>query len=104
MSLSNFSFPTAILFGPGAIAKLPEEMAKRSMARPLLVTDRGLVNTPVFARIRSLVPAGTVVSPVGPQPTEKNVTERVEGYRARRRRRVLGIGGGAPLRPPPAPA
>src|SRR5258708_115410 len=97
MSLSNFSFPTSILFGPGAIAKLPEEMAKRGMARPLLVTDRGLVNTPVFARIRSLVPAGKVFFAVDPNPTEKNVTEGVEAYRAGGCDSILGIGGGSPI-------
>ena len=37
--ISNFSFPTAIAFGPGVIERLPEECAKLSMKKPLLVTD-----------------------------------------------------------------
>jgi len=40
--LSTFAFPTTILFGPGAVGRLPEELAKRGISRPLLVTDAGL--------------------------------------------------------------
>ena len=54
MSLSTFSFPTTILFGPGAIEELPKELAKRGIKRPLLVTDAGLERTAVFERVSKL--------------------------------------------------
>jgi 4-hydroxybutyrate dehydrogenase len=97
MSLSTFSFPTTILFGPGAIEKLPEELAKRGVRRPLIVTDKGLVNTPVFARIRGFMADAPVFSDVGPNPTEKNVLEGVDAYLREQCDGVVGVGGGSPI-------
>ena len=37
--LSRFAFPTSILFGPGALAELPAELAGVGSRRPLIVTD-----------------------------------------------------------------
>jgi alcohol dehydrogenase class IV len=97
MSLHTFSFPTTILFGAGAISKLPEELERRGMKRPLVVTDRGLVNTPVFARIRSLLPGAPVFSSVDPNPTEQNVLDGIAQYRADNCDSVIGVGGGSPI-------
>ncbi|HET8547396.1 MAG TPA: iron-containing alcohol dehydrogenase [Bryobacteraceae bacterium] len=97
MSLHTFSFPTTILFGPGAIEKLPEELAKRGMMRPLVITDRGLVNAPVFARVRSLVARAPVFSAVEPNPTEQNVCEGLEHYRAGACDSVVAVGGGSAI-------
>ena len=97
MTLSTFSFPTTILFGPGAIEKLPEELGKHGMKRPLIVTDRGLVNTPVFKRILSFMPGAAVFSSVDPNPTEQNVIDGVEAYRRERCDSVVGVGGGSPI-------
>ncbi|HSM20379.1 MAG TPA: alcohol dehydrogenase, partial [Hyphomicrobiales bacterium] len=38
----NWSYPTAIRFGPGRIKELAEACAAANIARPLLVTDKGL--------------------------------------------------------------
>ena len=55
---ANWSFPTAIRFGAGRIAELPEACAAAGMARPLLVTDRVIVNLEIFgAALASLVSA-----------------------------------------------
>jgi 4-hydroxybutyrate dehydrogenase len=98
MTLSTFSFPTTILFGPGAIKQLPEELAKRGMRWPLVVTDRGLAGTAVFARIRSLLPPDApVFTDVDPNPTERNVIEGVAAYKAAGCDSVAGIGGGSPI-------
>lgn len=93
----TFSFPTTIVFGPGVIDKLPAECAKRAMNHPLLVTDGGLVNTPVMARIRSLLPNAPVFSEVDPNPTEQNVLDGVAFYQRNGCDSVIGIGGGSPL-------
>ena len=97
MSLHTFSFPTTILFGPGAVTKLPEELARRGMKRPLIVTDRGLVNVPVFARIRSFMAEATVFSSVDPNPTEQNVLDGIEQYRAHGCDSVVAVGGGSAI-------
>lgn len=97
MSLSNFSFPTPILFGVGAIDRLPAELERRNMRRPLVVTDRGLLNTPVMGRIRALVPEAAVFSGVDPNPTEKNVLDGLDFYLAQNCDSIVGLGGGSPI-------
>ena len=97
MSLHRFSFPTQILFGAGAVAQLPAELAKRGMQRPLLVTDRGLRRTAVFERVLALTPGATVFDAVDPNPIENNVEEGVAAYRAAGCDSVVAVGGGSPL-------
>src|SRR3989449_3616539 len=97
MSFSVFSFPTTILFGAGAIQELPKELAKRGMLRPLLVTDGGLVRTPIFERVSKLTPGAAVYSGVEPNPTERNVLDGVECYRQSKCDGIVGLGGGSPL-------
>ena len=75
MNFSKFSFPTAILFGAGAVNQLPEELRARGMHKPLLITDQGLTGTPVLSRLRALFPQAAVFSAVDPNPTEKNVLD-----------------------------
>ena len=96
MSISTFSFPTRILFGVGAIQHLPEEVAAR-MNRPLIVTDRGLVTTPMFQSISALLPASPVFSNVDPNPTEENVLEGLIFYLQHACNGIVGVGGGSAL-------
>src|SRR5271154_5068201 len=77
MTLSTFSFPTTILFGAGAVNRLPDELRRRGITRPLLVTDTGLARTALFERVRALVPTAVVFSAVEPNPTEQNVLDGV---------------------------
>ena len=70
-SLNAFSFPTTIVFGCGAVYRLSEELKKRKVSRPLLVTDAGFMRTG-FERVSKLVPAA-VFFKVDPNPTEQNV-------------------------------
>jgi 4-hydroxybutyrate dehydrogenase len=97
MTLSTFSFPTTILFGPGAIGELPKELAKRGVLRPLLVTDAGLARSAIFERISKLIPAAAVYSGVEPNPTERNVLDGVAHYRGSNCDGIVGLGGGSPL-------
>jgi Alcohol dehydrogenase, class IV len=97
MSLSVFSFPTTILFGVGAIEKLPEEMAKRGGKRPLVFTDRGLAGSALLSRVLAILGPAPVFSAVDPNPVEKNVLEGVELYRKENCDSIIGIGGGSAL-------
>jgi 4-hydroxybutyrate dehydrogenase len=97
VSVSHFSFPTAVLFGAGAIERLPDELSKRGISRPLLVTDAGLARTPVFARVLSLAPGAVVFSNVEPNPTECNVLDGVTAYQQNLCNGIIGLGGGSPL-------
>lgn len=97
MSLATFSFPTKVLFGPGAIERLPGELGNRKMSKPLLVTDGGLVHTPVTAHVRRLVPHAAVFAAVDPNPTEKNVLDGVATYRENGCDSIIALGGGSPI-------
>ncbi len=56
MNLSgNWSYPTAIRFGAGRISELAEACAQAGIARPLLVTDRGLAGLPITAQALDLM-------------------------------------------------
>jgi alcohol dehydrogenase class IV len=97
VTVSTFSFPTTILFGAGAVERLPEELSKRGMSRPLLVTDARLARTPVFDRVASLTPGAVVFSSVEPNPTECNVLDGLALYQQNRCNGIVGLGGGSPL-------
>ena len=97
VTVSTFSFPTTILFGAGAVERLPEELRKRGISRPLLVTDAGLARTAVFERVASLAPGAVVFSAVEPNPTERNVLDGLAIYQQNRCNGIVGVGGGSPL-------
>ncbi len=97
MNIATFAFPTTIHFGPGVIARLPDEVKSRGMKRPLIVTDAGLVRTAVFERISKLVPGAPVFSQVDPNPTEKNVLDGVAFYKEHACDSIIAAGGGSPL-------
>ena len=46
-----FTFPNRILFGDGARAELPAELARLGVKRPLVVTDPGLVASGLVAEV-----------------------------------------------------
>ena len=89
-SKSNWNYPTAIRFGAGRIAELPDALKAVGIKKPLLVTDAGLVNLPVTqSTIKLLKDAGIAVgvfADVKPNPISANVNAGVE----RTRRRVGG--------------
>src|SRR5687767_940483 len=47
-SVAGFSFPTATIFGAGAIGELPTRLKQMGSRRPLVVTDPGLLQTQAF--------------------------------------------------------
>ncbi|MCR4283068.1 MAG: iron-containing alcohol dehydrogenase, partial [Bauldia sp.] len=47
---ANWSYPTAVRFGPGRIVELPEALKAAGITKPLFVTDPGLVNLPIVAK------------------------------------------------------
>ena len=99
MTISGFSFPTAIRFGPGARREVAGHLQSQGLQRPLIVTDRGLAELPVLAEFRSLLgglePA--VYAGVAGNPTASQVTAGAQAFRAHGADCVIGFGGGAAL-------
>ena len=96
-TIANWSFPTSILFGAGRIAELPEACAAAGMARPLLVTDRVIVNLKMFGdALDSLDAAGTFTE-VDANPTDLNLEAGVRAFREGNHDGVVAFGGGSAL-------
>jgi alcohol dehydrogenase class IV len=98
---ANWSFPTRVLVGPGRLAELGAACKGAGMARPLIVTDKGLAEGQVIAKASaSLKEAGlpvAVFSDVRGNPTESNVKAGLAAFRAGSHDGVVAIGGGSAL-------
>jgi alcohol dehydrogenase class IV len=103
MSLTTFSFPTPTLFGPGALSELPARLQRLGVSRPLVVTDAGLVPTPAFSALTTILGAAGqtkdwfVYSGVHPNPIEQDVREAAQAFAQNGCDLVLGFGGGSAL-------
>jgi alcohol dehydrogenase class IV len=97
MPQATFSFPTTVLFGPGVINRLQDELHCRHMGAPLIVTDRGLLSTEVIKRVQTLVPDAEVYSAVDPNPTERNVLDGVAFYKSHGCDSLVVVGGGSAI-------
>lgn len=98
---ATWSYPTAMRFGPGRIAELPDACRAAGIARPLIVTDRGVAPLPILAEARRyLGDAGlghAVFADVDPNPTEANLTAGIAAYRAGGHDGVVAFGGGSAM-------
>jgi alcohol dehydrogenase class IV len=96
-----FSFPTTIVFGAGSASQggqLWDKFAARGAKHPLLVTDRGLMATPVIATIRNALGGREkIFADVETNPTEANVRAAADAYRAGGCDSVIALGGGSAL-------
>ena len=99
MTISNFSFPTPIRFGPGARKLVARHLLDAGLRRPLLVTDRALGQLPVLAEFRSHLGGldVAVYSGVHGNPTCSQVMDGAAAYRLHGADCVIGFGGGAAL-------
>jgi alcohol dehydrogenase class IV len=98
---ANWSYPTAIRFGPGRIKELAEACRAAGMERPLLVTDAGLAKLPITNRaIGLLKEAGLPVAmfaEVQPNPVDANVEAGIAAFRSGKHDGIVAFGGGSGL-------
>ncbi len=99
--MSRWSYPTSIRFGPGTIAQLGDACRAAGIARPLVVTDPGLVDLPPVATARAVlddaVIAHSVFSDLHPNPVGADVDRGVLAFRAGDHDGVVAVGGGSAL-------
>jgi alcohol dehydrogenase class IV len=98
---SNWNYPTAVRFGAGRIAELPEALKAAGISKPLFVTDAGLANLSVTqSTLKLLRDAGVevgVFSDVQPNPPGSNVDAGVAVLKAGGHDGVIAFGGGSGL-------
>jgi alcohol dehydrogenase class IV len=99
MSITNFSFPTAIQFGAGARKNVARHLLEQGIKRPLIVTDRALAALPVLAEFQSHLQGleVAVFSGVFGNPTCSQVMQGAAAFKSHNADAVIGFGGGAAL-------
>jgi alcohol dehydrogenase class IV len=101
MALTTWSFPTTVVFGPGALTALPAHAKRLNAKRPLLVCDAGIVKAGLAARVQKVLEAAglavAVFDKVDPNPIESNVFAGVAAYQAHKADLIVSLGGGSPL-------
>ena len=101
MAPTTWSFPTTVVFGPGALADLPAHARRVNAQRPLLVCDAGIVKAGLAARVQKVLEAAglavAVFDQVDPNPVESNVSAGVAAFKAHKADLIVSVGGGSPL-------
>jgi len=98
MSLrGNWNYPTTIWAGPGRIAELPEACSRAGMKRPLIVTDEGLIATPMIKNALAALKHAALFGAVKGNPDSSQVEAGLRAYRAGDHDGVVAFGGGSAL-------
>ena len=99
MTITRFSFPTTIHFGPGARSLVAEHLKQQGCKRPLIVTDKGLGTLPIlhdFAESLDGLDVKVYAGVFG-NPVKKQVDDGAAAYKTHGADCVIGFGGGAAL-------
>lgn len=101
MTKANWNYPTAVRFGAGRIAELPDALKVAGIKKPLLVTDAGLAALPVTQKVLADLKAGGIevglFSDVKPNPISANVEAGIKVLREGGYDGVIAFGGGSGL-------
>ncbi len=99
--ITEMSWPTKVVFGAGALQRLPAQVSRLGMKHPLVVTDAGVVKAGLAQRVYDVLKAAGVAyarfEEVKPDPTERDAFAGLEAYKANKCDGIIAIGGGSPL-------
>jgi alcohol dehydrogenase class IV len=93
----NWNYPTTIWAGPGRIAELAKACATVGMKHPLIVTDEGLVGTPMIQSALADVENSALFGAVRGNPASSHVEAGLRAYRDGGHDGVVAFGGGSAL-------
>ncbi len=97
MRRATWSYPTIVRFGAGRISELADAVASAGIARPLLITDRGLAVHAMVVRARDRLGGAPLFAEVDPNPTDANLAAGLQAFRAGAHDGVVALGGGSAL-------
>lgn len=96
--MATIAYLTTIEFGNGVLESLPQHLEALGIERPLIISDRGLEQTGLVDRVRSLCPPDApIFLDVPTNPTEAASKQALEVYKASDCDGVVAIGGGSPI-------
>lgn len=97
--VSSFFIPCTTLVGFGAAHAIPERMKMLGSKRPLIVTDKGIVNAGILKMITDILDKSKmsyiIYDKTIPNPTDKNVAEATELYKSEKCDSLITLGGGS---------
>jgi choline dehydrogenase len=101
INLRSFEVPTVVKHAPGSIACLADEVKALGSKRPMLVTDKGLVNAGLVDEATKVLEAGNVdyvlFDGVAANPPIKLVDDAAELYKTEGCDGLIGFGGGSSM-------
>jgi alcohol dehydrogenase class IV len=96
--MSVINYLTLIQFEAGAVALVGQECARLKIARPMVVTDKGVRNAGLLDRVTAHLKEGVpVYDGTQSNPTEASVHEASALYKEHRCDGVIGLGGGSSI-------
>ena len=99
--LTYFMLPNRMIFGAGAAKRVGKEAAKMGMKRPLLVTDPGLGECGIAARVQATLEESgldvTVFSGVVANPDDACVGAGIDSYSQSSADGLVALGGGSAM-------
>ncbi|MGD0505069.1 MAG: iron-containing alcohol dehydrogenase [Steroidobacteraceae bacterium] len=93
----NWNYPTTIWAGPGRIAELADACSRAGINRPLIITDEGLVKTPMIERAAASLKGAALFGGVRGNPASSHVEAGLRAYRGGGHDGVVAFGGGSAL-------
>ena len=99
-SIFSFVLPTKIIFGPGCVKTISEQLSELCITRPLVVTDAGVSAAGVLDKVLAALPGNVgykVFDGVEANPKDVNVAAGAEVYRAFGADSLVAAGGGSPI-------
>ena len=101
MDCFRFILPTEIVYGPGVLRQLPEELKRLGCERPAIITDAGILKAGIADRVEALVrEAGfscVMYSGVEANPKDVNCEEGARLAREFGADSLIAVGGGSPI-------
>jgi 4-hydroxybutyrate dehydrogenase len=97
----EMAWPTRIVLGPGALSRLPAQVARLGVRKPLIVTDRGVVKAGLAARVYELLSGAGVAfarfEDVQSNPTDRDAAAGLAAFRSGACDGFVAVGGGSSL-------
>jgi alcohol dehydrogenase class IV len=101
LRVTEMSWPTRVVLGPGALARLPQHVRRLGIAKPLVVTDAGVVKAGLARRLYDVLAGDGVTfaafEAVQPNPTDRDATEGLRAFREGGCDGFIAIGGGSSI-------
>ena len=101
MDCFSFVLPTEIVYGPGALSRLPEELKRLGCERPVIITDAGILKAGIADRVKTLAEeagfACVMYSGVEANPKDVNCEEGARIAREFGADSLIAVGGGSPI-------